>query len=131
MNFDNACKNYVALRREVDDIERVAKAATASLKEKMLALETWLTLKADEAGLENIKTAHGTAYWSIIASAKVANRDTFLDFVRKEEAYDMLENRVSKEAVKSYMEAHDGLVPPGVDFMQIRKFNLRIASEKE
>ena len=131
MNFDIACKNYVLLRKEVDEIERAAKATTAGIKEKMLALETWLTLKADEAGLENIKTAHGTAYWSNIASAKVASREAFLDFVRKEEAYDMLENRVSKEAVKSYMEAHDGLVPPGVDFTQIRKFNMRAAGDKD
>ena len=131
MNFDNACKNYVSLRKEVDEIERKAKADSVVLKEKMLALETWLTLKADEDGLENIKTAHGTVYWSIISSAKVASRDAFLDFVRSKEAYDMLENRVSKEAVKSYMEANNGLVPPGVDFSQIRKFNLRIASEKD
>ena len=131
MNFESACMNYIALRREVEAIEKKAKADAADAKEKMLALETWLTMKADTDGLENIKTSYGTAYWSIISSAKVANRDAFMTFVRSEEAYDMLENRVSKEAVKSYMEANDGLVPPGIDFSQIRKFNLRVAGEKE
>jgi hypothetical protein len=125
MNYSTACKNYIELRNKVNEIENKAKADAAEHKEKMLQLETWLTMKADEEGLDNIKTEFGTAYWSNIASAKVANRDAFMDFVKRENAFDMLENRVSKEAVKSYMAGHDNMVPPGVDFSQIRKFNLR------
>lgn len=131
MNFENACKNYIQMRKSVAAIEAKAKADAAEYKSKMLMLETWITMKADEEGLDNVKTPYGTAYWSTIASATVADRDAFMRFVREQEAFDMLENRVSKEAVKSYMAENNGLVPPGVDFSQIRRFNLRVAGEKD
>lgn len=124
MTFDKAAKLYVALRRKKEQIEREAKAQTAELAKQMTDLENWFTLKADEEGLKNIPTPHGTAYWSVHHSASVASREAFMNFVRENELWDLLESRASKVAVKSYVEGH-GVPPPGVNYGTIRVFNLR------
>ena len=125
INFEKAARAYTELRQQIEAIEAEAKGKVAILKTQLLDIETWLTMKADEQGLVNIKTSLGTAYWSNIASAKVADRAVLFDYIKEHDAFDLLESRVSKEAVKSHMEAHGGLPPPGVDFSQIRRFNFR------
>ena len=128
MNFDRATQLYSELRNEIADIEREAKVKSAELKTKMLALENWITLAADEQGLKNVPTPHGTAYWSVHNSASVASRDAFMDFVRDNEAWDLLEPRASKTAAKSFVEGH-GEPPPGVTYSTVRVFNLRTTKE--
>lgn len=125
MNFEKAAKAYTEIEKKIEAIEAEAKAATAPLRQQLKDIETWFTLKADTEGLLNIKTAVGTIYWSTHASAKVADRTAFIDFVKKHDAFHMLESRVSKTAVTEYIEEHK-LPPPGVDYSQVRVFNFRV-----
>jgi len=124
MTFDKALKLYLDLRRQVDRIEDERKAQVAELKSQMLDLETWVTAKAQKEGLETVKATTGTAYWSTHNSCTVASRDAFFGYVREHDAFDLLENRASKTAVKSFIEANNE-PPPGVNFSSIRVFNVR------
>jgi hypothetical protein len=131
MTLDKALAAYLKLRTEVERIEAAAKAETAKLKAQMQDLETWVTVKAQEEGLESIKAKGvGTAYWSTHHSCTVASRDAFFAYVKEHDAFDLLENRASKSAVKSFIEAA-GEPPPGVNFSSVRVFNLRKAREGE
>lgn len=128
MDFDTAVKHYIALRKECDNIERDAKLATGELKKKMNLLEAWITQKADEEGLKNVATLHGTAYWSTHHSCSVAEPAVFFDFVKDNGAWDLLEKRASKLAVKSFIEG-SGHAPPGVNFSSVRVFNVKTTKE--
>jgi hypothetical protein len=119
----------VELRSEVDRINKEAKKKVSELNKIMLDVENWFTLKAQEEGLTNIPTPHGTAYWSTVASASVAEPATFKQFVIDNQQWDLIETRAAKLAVKSYVEGH-GVPPPGVNFSSIKVFNLR-ANSKE
>jgi hypothetical protein len=130
MNYDIAAEKYLQVRKEVDDLERVHKTAKAVLTEKLIALENWMTAKAQEDGLETVKTPHGTAYWSTHHTATVGSREEFFNFCKEHDAWDMVESRASKTGVKSYIEAN-GAPPPGVNFSSARVFNLRKAQSKE
>lgn len=125
ITLDKAVRKYLELRTEAETIEKSVKAQVAAIKEKMGRLEAWITEKADAEGLGNVKIAGvGTAMWTVHYSATVASRDAFFDFVRENNAFDMLENRVSKTAVRAYIDAH-GEVPPGVNFGSYRAFSVR------
>lgn len=126
MNYDIAAERYIAVRKQIDDLERAHKAAKAELTEKLVALENWFTAKAQEDGLETIKTPHGTGYWSTHHTATVASREEFFNYCKEHDAWDMVESRASKTGVKSYIEAH-GAPPPGVNFSSTRVFNMRKA----
>lgn len=131
MTFDKAMSAYLGLRTSVEQAEAAHKAAVATMKAQMLELETWITIKAGEEGLDTIKAKGiGTVYWSTHNSATVASRDALFAYVKAHDAFELLENRVSKTAVKAFMEAH-GEAPPGVNFATVRVFNLRKAGDKD
>jgi hypothetical protein len=130
LNYDIAAEKYLQVRKEVDDLEREHKTAKAVLTEKLVALENWMTAKAQEDGLETVKTPHGTAYWSTHNTATVGSREEFFNFCKEHDAWDMVESRASKTGVKSYIEAN-GAPPPGVNFSSAKVFNMRKAQSKE
>jgi len=124
MNYEEAAKRYTQVRDEIDALEREHKEKKAKLKEKMVALENWFTSRAQEDGLETIKTPLGTAYWSRHQSATVASREDFFSYCRENDAWDLVESRASKTAVRSHLELH-GEVPPGINYNTVRVFNFR------
>lgn len=129
MNYEQAGQAYLETEREIARIEGEAKQQVAPLKEKLQLLETWFATRAQEDGLENIKTAAGTVYWSNHQKATVASRDAFLSHCKDTGMWDLVETRASKTAVKSYVDAH-GAPPPGVDYATVRVFNFRKAAAK-
>jgi len=60
----------------------------------------------------------------------VADWDSTLNFIRENEAYDMLEKRISKIAVRSYIEQNKA-VPPGVNYGTRLEVNIRKPSITE
>lgn len=124
MNYEEAADRYLAVKRELEDIDRAYKEQKASIREKLVTLENWFTAKAQEDGLSSIKTAAGTAYWSTHHSATVGSREDFFEFCKEHDAWDLLEARASKIAVKSYIEA-EGSPPPGVNYSSVNVFNFR------
>jgi hypothetical protein len=124
MNYEQAADRYMSVRKELDALEREYKERKAKIKEKQIALENWFTAKAQEDGLSTIKTNYGTAYWSTHHSATVASREDLFSFCRDNDAWDLLEARASKTAVRSYIEA-SGEPPPGVNYKSVSVFNFR------
>jgi len=80
--------------------------------------------KADEEGVTSFKTTNGTAFLTVVDYANVADWDATLDFIRDNNAYDLLEKRVSKTAVRSYIE-NDKFVPPGINYGTKVEVNIR------
>jgi hypothetical protein len=130
VNYDIATERYLKVRGEIEALEREHKAAKAKLTEKLVVLENWITAKAQEDGLETVKTPSGTGYWSTHHTATVGSREEFFNFCKEHDAWDMVESRASKTGVKSYIEAN-GAPPPGVNFSSTRVFNLRKAQAKD
>jgi ABC-type Zn uptake system ZnuABC Zn-binding protein ZnuA len=124
MNYEQAADRYMQVRKELDALDREYKERKAAIKEKMITLENWFTAKAQEDGLSTIKTNAGTAYWSTHHSATVGSREDLFNFCKDNNAWDLLEARASKTAVRSYIEA-SGEPPPGVNFKSVSVFNFR------
>ena len=90
-------------------------------------LENLLGEEINRLGGQSIKTAYGTAYRSTITSFRVANRETWVSWVIKNEQGHMLTLHVAKDAVKEYTDTNG--LPPGLDMMTIHKTNVRSPSE--
>lgn len=130
MNFDLAAKKYAEIRGEIAKREREFAESLAPLKQTLHDIETWITLKAQEEGLKTVPTPSGTAYWSTHTSASVADPAVFRQYCMDNGAWDLMETRASKVAVKSFIEGH-GAPPPGVNFTSRIVFNLRENHSKE
>lgn len=123
-NVDQVIAAYLKLRNKKDAIEAEAKERVKGLKDKLSKFEAWLKVRADEQGVTSFKTPHGTAFITTTDFANVADWDATLEFIRANDAYDMLEKRVSKTAVRSYIE-NDKMVPPGINYGTKVEVNIR------
>jgi hypothetical protein len=124
VNVDDVVATYMKLRSQKDAIEAEVKDKVAGIKNKMEKLESWIKEQADLQGVTSFKTKHGTAFLTTTDYANVADWDAVLDFIRGNEAYDMLEKRISKVAVRGYIEANKA-VPPGVNYGTKLEVNIR------
>ena len=115
VRVDDVIATYMKLRNEKDAIEAEIKSQVAGLKAKMDKIEAWLKEQADAQGVTSFKGKHGTAFLTTTDYANVADWDAVLEFVRANEAFDMLEKRVSKIAVRGYIERNKS-VPAGVTY---------------
>jgi hypothetical protein len=92
----------------------------APIKEEIEKLEAALMKLMNEAGVQSVKTKAGTAYFSNVSSVRVVDWPVTLDFIVSNGAWDLLERRVNKTALK---ELEEGV--PGVAIETIRKVNVR------
>jgi hypothetical protein len=112
------------LREQKTAIETEVKERVSTLKAKMDKLEAYLKTQMDAQGLTSFKSDSGTAFLTTTDYANVANWDAVLEFIRENEAFDMLEKRVSKVAVRGYIEQTKS-VPPGITYGTKLEVNIR------
>ena len=124
---EQVVETYLKLRRKKEAIEASTKEQLATVKDKMTKLESWLMQKADEEGVTSFKTSAGTAFVTSTDFANVADWDAVLTFIKENEAFDMLEKRVSKAAVRAHMD-ETGEVPPGITYGSKLGVSIRKAS---
>lgn len=124
VNVDDVVATYMKLRLQKESMEAEVKDRVSVIKAKMEKIEAWIKEQADLQGVTSFKTKHGTAFLTTTDYANVGDWDAVLDFIRTQEAYDMLEKRVSKIAVRGYIDANKA-VPPGVNYGTKLEVNIR------
>jgi translation elongation factor EF-Ts len=129
ITVDDVIATYIKLRDKKQQIDNEAKERTRELTEKMLKLEAWLREQADTQGVTSFKTRHGTAFLTTVDYAHVAEWDSVIDFIKANNAFDMLEKRISKTAVRSYIEMHKS-VPAGINYGTKLEVNIRKPTAK-
>jgi Cft2 family RNA processing exonuclease len=122
-------KTYMALRDKKAELESEVKEQVAEIKEKMIKLESYLKTKMDENGLTSFKSDFGTAFLTTTDYANVADWDEVVQFIKDNEAYDLFEKRVSKNAVRGYIDQNNA-VPPGINYGTKLSVNIRRPSAK-
>jgi len=115
---------YLTLRNQKEALVQAVKAKTVEIDAKMTKIEAWIKQQADAQGVTSFKSEHGTAFLTTVDYANVADWDATLRFIRESEAYDMLEKRVSKTAVRAYIDQTKS-VPPGVNYGTKLEVNIR------
>lgn len=130
MDYERAARKYKELRDSIAKRETEFAASLIDDKKLVADIEAWFALKTKEEGLTEARTAVGLVYWSTHNSATVAEPTAFKDFVVSSNAWDLMEVRASKTAVKSYIDGN-GSAPPGVSFSSRKVFNFKPTSSKE
>lgn len=124
MQLDELVERYLRTKELRATMKKVYTEKVAPLDQAMADIEAQILQHFNETGQTSAKTAHGTPYISLRESFPVADRDTYLDFVRENEAWDMLESRANKTAVQAWKEEH-GELPPGLNYRAERTVNIR------
>lgn len=124
INIGDVIRTYMKLRNQKSAIEAETKEQVAGIKQKMDKLESYIMSALDEQGLTSFKSDFGTAFITTTDYANVADWDAALSFIVENDAYDMLEKRVSKTAVRAYIDESKE-VPPGITYGTKLSVNIR------
>ena len=125
MKLSEAVEVYIKLRDKKAQMKAAFDAEVSPINDKLAKLEAKLMEVFNNTGMDSVKTEFGTAYTVNRTTASVADRDIFMDYVKNNEKWSLLEVRVSKTAVDQFREANDNEIPPGVNLRVERVVNVR------
>jgi len=106
---------YINLRTEKAAVEAEVKSRVDKIRTQMKTVEAMLLKQLSDQDATSFKTSSGTAYITTTDYTSVQDWDAVLDYVKKNDAYDLLERRVSRMAVRAHIDSQ-ATVPPGVNF---------------
>ncbi len=124
MKLSELVAKYIELRDKKAQFKAEYDAKVGKLDEVLDKIEATLLKTFDQAGMDSVKTEFGTAYTSTRTTASIADPDAFMTYCKANDAWHMLEKRVSKVAVEQYKDEHEE-VPPGVNYRAERTVNIR------
>jgi len=126
MTIDDMIRNYVRVRDKKEALEKAHKEQLKPFREMLSRIEGYLLEALNQAKLNSMNSVHGTAYKTLRTSTKVVDWPATLTFIRENEAWDLLEARVSKLAAQALIE--DTKLPiPGVESTSELVVNVRRA----
>ncbi len=127
MKLSELVAKYIELRDKKAQMKAEYEEKVHRLDAALDQMEGALLKTFDAAGMDSVKTEFGTAYTTVQSTASVADADVFRQFVKDNDAWEMMQARVSKTAVEQYKAVH-GDIPPGVNWREERVVNVRRAS---
>ena len=110
------------LTKDYEEKKAAIKAQQAAIENAMLAF----------LNTHNVKTANtvdGMFYWQEDITPTGADWEAFYKWVAENDAFDFLERRIKKTSIKTYMDANEGALPPGVNLYRERVIRVRKPNE--
>jgi hypothetical protein len=89
---------------EVEVLKAQQEAVKTALKDQMLAL-----------GVKSVTTAEGTVILSTKTRYSTQDWDAFKDFIKENDAIDLLEQRIAQTNMATFLGENPTLVPPGLN----------------
>lgn len=120
---------YVKNRGEKERLTAAYKADVKVIDDKLKKLEVWLQMWLSKEQLNSVNTDAGTAYKTTVEQATVSDMTSFIEFVKDNEAWHLLEKRVSKTGIREMLDA-DEPIPPGVNWYVTTAINVRKPNER-
>lgn len=128
--FEERVGQYVRLRDMIKEKDDAHKEAMKPFRDTLEQLGGILLTMLNQSGQDAAKTAAGTAYVTVEASATIADPEQFKRHVIGSEDWSLIDWRANKTAVKAFVEENQA-APPGVNFTTIRKVGVRRPGAKE
>lgn len=122
---DAAVGEYIRLRDMKSEIEARHKAELADIRAQLETSEAWLLGELQRMGVDSFKVAHGTVYTSARFMPSIGDKEAFFNHIRETGEVELVQSRVSSDALKTWMANHGGQCPPGVKASYERVIGVR------
>jgi hypothetical protein len=125
MKLSEAVTLYIQLRDKKAQMKSDFDASVAPINDKMEKLEAKLLDVFNKTGMDSVRTEFGTAYTAVRTTASVADREAFMEFVKANEEWSLIEVRAAKTAIEQFRDNNDNELPPGINIRSERVVNIR------
>ena len=115
---------YIELRDRRAKRKAEYENADAADKGKQEKLEGILLSRFNAEGITAINAPSGTAYTSTRTSARVADKDVFLTWIKETENWGFLDIKANKTNVAQYRSEQE-ILPPGLNWTEELTVNVR------
>ena len=123
-NLETLVMKYRDLRDKKKEVQDSIKESVAQINEAMEQLENVILNHLNTIGADSMKTKSGTAYKSTRTSYTVKDPALFREWIAENARFDLLETRVSKEAIENLIET-GATLPPGLGISSDITLNVR------
>lgn len=113
MNVNDVILAYRQLREAKEKMKAKHSEELAPINDQMNKCQLWIHQQLQAQGLTNFKGKDGIAFLQTDTTVSVQDWDATFEWIKQNEAWAVLEKRVSKSVVTDYIEAHKE-VPPGL-----------------
>ncbi|MDR1275994.1 MAG: hypothetical protein LBL72_06410 [Candidatus Accumulibacter sp.] len=114
---------YLQTKDQLAAITREYKARVAKYDAAMERLTDVLDRILKHSGAKSLKTGTGTVYKAKAYYCSVADKSAFLEWIKTNDAFDLLTLQANKLAVKEYREQEQDL-PPGLSWLEEDKVHV-------
>lgn len=115
---------YRAIRAKRSQIKKAYEAEDNDLKAKLERLEGAMLSHLNDTNSKSQGTDAGIFYKQEEITPSAADWPTIYKWIVENDAFEFLEKRITKTAVKQFMDDHDGSSPPGMNVH--REFVVRV-----
>jgi hypothetical protein len=123
-DMNEIAKAYIALREARRQLKKQFEDEDAKFKQGLQKLEAIMLSHLNNAGAESVRTDSGTFYKQEAITPSASDWQLVYDWIKDNDAWDLLERRVKSTFIKEYQEAHDGALPPGISVY--REYVIRV-----
>lgn len=124
MDTNALTHTYIKIREARSKLKKEWEAQDAELKEKLERLEGEMLRFLHDTQQESARTASGTFYKQEEITPTGSDWDALYRWIVQHDAFDALDKRIKKTFVKTYMDEHDGAIPPGISVF--REYVVRV-----
>lgn len=114
---------FILLRDELAKMDKEYEAVRKPLLDIKALLEGYFEKFLTSTGQQSAVTPHGTVHWNTRTTAALQDPEAFMDFVKANERWDLLDRRANAPAVREYAEK-EGNLPPGVGLNTMRSIGV-------
>ena len=125
MDTNEIVQHYLALRDHKAKIDAEYKAQVADIDAQMKSAEAYLLNQLNQSGLDRMGTTSGTVLVSVKTMPGFEDREATINFIKMTGNVELLQARLSSTAVKDFMDANGGQLPPGVKVTTERTVQIR------
>jgi hypothetical protein len=122
---DKLVAEYLALRDLKAETTQRHKEELKQTEDQLEKLEAALLGTLQEMGVESFKTPAGTVFTTKRLFASIADKELISDYIRQTGQVELLQSRISTEALKAFMDENNGACPPGVKAAFERTLSVR------
>lgn len=128
MNANDLVAEHFKLKNQLDAWNKKYAEHIKPTQTRLEEIKNELLALLNQQGGKAIRTDHGTASTSVITTPGIADRAAYLDFIEQnwtDHGDAMLQLSAPQvTAVKEYMDAHNGQLPPGVKISTYTRVNI-------
>ena len=115
LNVEQLVKAYIKMRDARQQLLREFDEADDRIKQQQDVVQQALLELCKETGTDGLKTSAGTVTRTVKTRYWTSDWNSMKNFIKENDAFELLEQRVHQTNMKSFLEENPNLMPPGMN----------------